>query len=99
MYSEHTGVYFKLSQSSCTVCWYRVKFAIFLCILALGIHRQPDDDRPGDARQQVQRMQTWQPRRKPVSYTHLIPPANHRDGIIIDTYLGESALACSTKIL
>ena len=35
--------------------------AIFLCILALGIHRQPNNDRPGDTRQQVQRMQTWQP--------------------------------------
>ncbi len=38
--------------------------AVFAGVLAFGVHRQPDDDRPGDAHQQVQRMQAGQPRRK-----------------------------------
>ena len=38
--------------------------AVFAGVLAFGVHRQPDDDHPGDAHQQVQRMQAGQPRRK-----------------------------------
>ena len=43
---------FFLMSSIITLCPYD--------ILALGIHRQPNNDRPGDARQQVQRMQAGQ---------------------------------------
>src|SRR5699024_7384850 len=38
--------------------------AIFAGVFPFGVHCQPDDDRPGDTCQQVQRMQAWQPRRK-----------------------------------
>lgn len=38
--------------------------AIFAGVFPFGVHRQPDDDRLGDAHQQVQRMQAGRPRRK-----------------------------------
>lgn len=38
--------------------------AIFASVFSFGVHRQPNNDRPGDTHQQVQRMQTGQPRRK-----------------------------------
>ena len=38
--------------------------AVFAGVFPFGVHHQPDDDRPGDAHQQVQRMQAGQPRRK-----------------------------------
>ena len=33
--------------------------AVFAGVFPFGVHRQPDDDRPGDAHQQVHRMQAW----------------------------------------
>ena len=37
---------------------------VFAGVFSFGVHRQPDDGRPGDTHQQVQRMQAEQPRRK-----------------------------------
>ena len=37
---------------------------VFAGVFSFGVHRQPNNDRPGDTHQQVQRMQAGQPRRK-----------------------------------